>query len=98
MAIEQVGAHGIQPQVDRTDLVSEARSAGTNAARPERRGDEVAISAAAKELAQMSQAVADAPDVREDRIAALQQAIDSGVYEVPIEALAKKMLGQRAGG
>lgn len=98
MTIERLGSHGVQPQVDRADQVAETRGSGAEAVRHERRTDEVAISSAAKELAEAQQAVAAAPDVREDRVAALQQAIDTGAYEVPVDELAKKLLGRPGNG
>lgn len=45
------------------------------------------------ELQQYVAVVRSAPSVREDRIAALREAIARGTYEVPIEALAKRLAG-----
>jgi negative regulator of flagellin synthesis FlgM len=52
----------------------------------------VDISERARELARAFQAVDEAPDVRADKVTELQKQIEDGTYQVPAEALARKLL------
>ena len=54
--------------------------------------DEVSISRAGKDFQLAHQAVANASDVREDKVAALKQQIESGNYNVKPEDFASKLL------
>jgi flagellar biosynthesis anti-sigma factor FlgM len=54
--------------------------------------DSVSLSSEARSLAASRRAVESAPEVREDRVAELKQRIASGEYDVPADALARKML------
>jgi negative regulator of flagellin synthesis FlgM len=54
--------------------------------------DAVSISDSARSLAAAHRAVADAPDVREDRVSALKAAIADGTYTVNSRNLASKLL------
>lgn len=56
--------------------------------------DHVEISQIGKEFQVAKKAIAASPDVREERVNALKQQIDSGTYEVSDEALADKLLDQ----
>ncbi|MFN8535290.1 MAG: flagellar biosynthesis anti-sigma factor FlgM [Dehalococcoidia bacterium] len=60
---------------------------------PAQRADAVEISAAARELRSASVAAEAAPDVRDERVAALKAAVDRGVYQIDTAALAQKLLG-----
>jgi negative regulator of flagellin synthesis FlgM len=70
-------------------------NAATNAtgpAAPARQPDAVSISDKARSLSAAHKAVADAPDVREDRVSALKAAIADGTYSVNSRNLASKLL------
>ncbi|MCR5829779.1 MAG: flagellar biosynthesis anti-sigma factor FlgM [Lachnospiraceae bacterium] len=54
--------------------------------------DSLEISRTGKDMQVAKAAVAAAPDVREDRIAAIKQAIANGTYSVSDEDLANKLL------
>jgi negative regulator of flagellin synthesis FlgM len=55
-------------------------------------GDEVAISLDARLMQRAQQAVASAPDVRQDKVAELKQQIASGQYQVSPDKIARRML------
>jgi len=62
--------------------------------RPEQpREDRLALSDRAKELRHALKVVRATPDVREARVAALQQRIAQGKYKVSAETLARDILG-----
>jgi len=52
------------------------------------------ISSKAKGMARAHEVATQAPDVREDRVAALKQKIQSGEYKVDAEGLADKILSE----
>ncbi len=54
--------------------------------------DSVEISNFGRELQAAKQAVAQAPDIREDRVEELKNSIANGTYSVPMGALADKLL------
>ena len=56
--------------------------------------DALEISGAAKEYQMAKQAVASAPDIREDVVANIKAQIADGSYNVPTSALADKLLSQ----
>lgn len=58
--------------------------------------DTVEISGFGRDLQVARQAVAEAPDVREDKVQELKTSMANGTYNVPMSALADKLLG-RAG-
>jgi negative regulator of flagellin synthesis FlgM len=57
-----------------------------------RQPDSVSISEAARSLAGATRAVANASDVREDRVSAVKSAIADGTYSIDSRALAKSMV------
>jgi negative regulator of flagellin synthesis FlgM len=59
-----------------------------------RQPDAVSISDAARSLATAQKSVASAPDVREDRVAALKAAIANGSYSVDSRSLATSILSR----
>jgi negative regulator of flagellin synthesis FlgM len=71
---------------------SRVRRAAPQAAAPAASADSVSLSSEARSLAATRQAVEAAPDVREDRVAELKQRIARGEYDVPANALARKLL------
>lgn len=56
--------------------------------------DKVTLSAEGKEIQTIRQAVAQAPEVREAKVAELQAAIKSGTYNVSGDEIAEKMLSR----
>lgn len=56
------------------------------------KNDRVEISRMGKDFQIAKQAVANAPDIREDKVAALKQKLASGNYNVSAEELADKMV------
>jgi negative regulator of flagellin synthesis FlgM len=70
---------------------SSASSVASPGASP-RQPDAVSISDKARSLAGAHKAVANAPDVREDRVSALKAAIADGTYSVDSRNLAAKLL------
>lgn len=54
--------------------------------------DEVQISSAGRDLQVAKKAVAEASDIREDKVAAMKAAINSGTYSVSNEDFASKLL------
>jgi flagellar biosynthesis anti-sigma factor FlgM len=59
---------------------------------PKERGDQVRISDRAKEFQHLSELVAQAPDVRADKVEKVQAAIKSGSYNVRGEQVADKLI------
>lgn len=57
------------------------------------RGDETLLSPEARFLQRVRQAIEEAPDVREDKVAALRQQILNGKYQIDVEALIDALLG-----
>ncbi len=56
--------------------------------------DSVQISGFGRDLQIAKEAVAAAPDVREDKVAEIKTAMANGTYNVPMSALADKLLSQ----
>jgi len=56
--------------------------------------DLVRISDRAKEFQQLLQAVSQAPDIREEKVASLREAINAGTYQVSGRQVADKMIAQ----
>jgi negative regulator of flagellin synthesis FlgM len=57
-----------------------------------RAADSLEISAEARELARIHQAVEAAPDVRAEKVASIKKRIQDGTYTVSPELLARKMI------
>ena len=55
--------------------------------------DKLEISSFGKELQIAKQALKDAPDVREDKVASVKSRLQDGTYEVSGEKFADKLLG-----
>lgn len=69
-----------------------ANSGSSGASAGTARSDSVHITDSARTLASLSEAVSSTPDVDTNRVAALQQAIATGVYQINPERIANKML------
>lgn len=96
MSIDRLTAQGAsRTYVQNSDATRAA--AGKDTARAEHRGhhhhaDSVTLSADARSLAAARDAVQSAPDVREQKVAAIKQRVDDGTYTVPAQVLARKLL------
>jgi negative regulator of flagellin synthesis FlgM len=85
-------------QTKKSDSAAKTAKAGQLAQIQKNQGSSAAdskadISAKGKEFAQVHAAAKAAPDVREDRIAALKKQIQEGKYEVDSKKIADKMVG-----
>ncbi|MCI8307537.1 MAG: flagellar biosynthesis anti-sigma factor FlgM [Lachnospiraceae bacterium] len=59
--------------------------------------DKIELSSFGKELSVARQAVSEAPEVREDRVAELKSAIKSGTYDLSVDRLADKLVDKYFG-
>jgi len=59
---------------------------------PHAKGDTVELSEEAKALNRMEKALADIPDVREDKVAAIKQQLNQGTYRVDGQKIAVNMM------
>jgi negative regulator of flagellin synthesis FlgM len=57
------------------------------------RNDKVSLSQTSKEMQLAQNAVAEAPDVREEKVALIKQAIADQRYEIDSEKIAEKLIG-----
>jgi len=92
----KIGGYGNRPVQNGTGKsVSRERDAGTSAsqsAEGAKAATPVKITDQARQLAALERAVNDAPVVNEARVAAVQQAVEEGRYEVVPERIANKLL------
>jgi negative regulator of flagellin synthesis FlgM len=75
-------------QIYKTDKTTESNRVGVT----EGGRDEVQISAFGRDYQLAKQAVAEAPDIREDRVAEISAKLNSGEYEVSNSDFAAKLL------
>lgn len=102
MSIERVGAYEMarayvqSADPAKTDAAGAHRKATTpgNAASPT---DQVSLSDEARALAAAHKAVEEAPDIRQEKVAAIKQRIEDGTYNVSPKVLARKILEHVAG-
>jgi negative regulator of flagellin synthesis FlgM len=92
MSISQITSQSLNLRAINALRQNAAAASAQSVVRP---ADSVSLSDSARELARASKSVADAADVREDRVAAVKAAIANGTYSVDSRSLAKSML--RAG-
>jgi len=72
--------------------VSSAVNSATAESTPSTAGDSVHLTSSARSLAALALTVTDTPDIDSNRVAAVQQAIDSGQYTVSPERIATRLL------
>ncbi len=65
-------------------------------AKPAAQRDELVLSDRAREIQLAMKAAKAAPDIREERVQALKEQIQSGTYSVPAEDVARMMLNRAA--
>ena len=56
--------------------------------------DELTISSTGRDYQVARQALANAPDIREDRVTALKSSIDAGTYQVSADSFAAKVIAK----
>ena len=83
-----------QRQVQQADAAAAdgLRRAANGAHTSGRRSDRVSLSPVAQGFARALQAVTEQPEVREDRVAALQAQIANGTYQVDAGAIARRLV------
>lgn len=81
-----------QARAERTAKAGQAASDGPSAPQ----ADSVRLSERARLVSQIREGVEAAPQVREEKVQALRQALAEGRYEVDADKVAGKMLGLRA--
>src|SRR5215471_6038619 len=98
MSIDRVTANGVsRAYIEGTDA-TQTGAANTKPARANRQHraaqsqDSVSLSNSARSLAAAREAVQNAPDVREQKVADIKQQISDGTYSVPSAVLARKMI------
>lgn len=78
------------PEAPKTEPVK-GRAQGAGEGIPAR-SDEVTLSGGARDVARLSAAAQELPDVRSEKVEALQNALESGTYAVQGSAVAEKLL------
>ena len=98
MSIERISAQNVsrayvQQSADAATATGahQAGKAGKHAHQAPK-ADSVTLSDSARSLAAARQAVQDSPDMREEKVAAIKQQVDTGTYSVPTSVLARKMV------
>lgn len=61
-------------------------------AKPERQGDRVNLSGAARMMAEARRAAQEAPDIRQERVAQLKDQVENGTYTVDNRSIAEAVL------
>src|SRR4051794_8731072 len=99
MSIQGInGQNAASTYIQNSDAARTASAtAAQQAARAQQRGtaraaDEVSLSDGARSLAAAQETVKSAPDVREQKVAAIKQQIETGTYQVSAHVLARKMV------
>jgi negative regulator of flagellin synthesis FlgM len=101
MSIDRIGGHeAARAYVQNADPARAGNAPapkGAEASQKQAGSDQVSLSAEARTLAGARKAVQSAPDVREDKVAAIKQRIADGTYNVSSEALAQSILKKLSG-
>jgi negative regulator of flagellin synthesis FlgM len=58
-----------------------------------KQGDTVSLSTVSKEMQLAKEAIADSPDIREEKVAALKQSIEEEHYTVNADTVAENLIG-----
>lgn len=96
--IDRLSAHNIsRTYVHNADSTQTSASAKAerenNSQQPQ--ADSVSLSDSARSLAAARDAVQNAPDVREQKVADIKQRVQDGTYSVPSRVLARNLLDQQ---
>jgi negative regulator of flagellin synthesis FlgM len=91
------GQNAASTYIQNADAARQANTAAQQASRGQhhghaRKADEVTLSDGARSMAAAHDAVRNAPDVREQRVADIKQQVESGTYQVSAHVLARKMV------
>jgi negative regulator of flagellin synthesis FlgM len=92
MSISQINAQSMQLRAIAALRQTAATAPNSAANATPRPADSVELSDTARALTSANQAVAQAADVREDRVAAIKAALASGTYSVDSRTLAQAMV------
>ncbi|MDP2662426.1 MAG: flagellar biosynthesis anti-sigma factor FlgM [Dehalococcoidia bacterium] len=94
----KIGQKAVEAYTQRTQVIS-ADKEPAQAAKDAKKShlDEVSVSRSDREMQEAQSAVRNAPDVREDKVAAIKKQIDAGTYTVPVEAVVEKLLSVFSG-
>lgn len=86
----RISAYNQVAQVYGNQSVKKSYNSGTTGAASTM--DQVSFSTVGKDIQVAKSALSSAPDVREDRVAALKESIANGTYQVGAESFADKLL------
>ena len=91
------GQNAASTYIQNADAARQANAAAQQASKSNhhghaRKADEVTLSDSARSLAAAHEAVRNAPDVREQKVADIKQQVGSGTYHVSAHVLARKMV------
>lgn len=87
--LEKASPRAAQPAVGTSESLPESRSPNKEGATQDAI---VNLSQASKEALLMETAIADSPDIRQDKVLALKEKIATGQYEINPQAIADKMV------
>lgn len=97
MRIETTPGLGPQPAEGHpTNPIEPHVGSGADKSSSVQHHDEVALSTDADEIRKIRGAIDEAAAARAERIQILRQAIEDGSYEIPLDALARRLLGPLA--
>lgn len=98
MSIDRVQANGASRAYIQSTDASQAGASNAKPAKAQHQHraaqgrDSVALSDSARSLAAAREAVQNAPDVREGKVAEIKQRVQDGTYEVPSNVLARNIV------
>jgi len=94
----KINSHDNQlPQIRQAENVQKSPEAARGAKGPDVavRGDDVRISGRAREAARIAAEVRKVPDVRQERVRELKEAVEAGTYRVSGADVAEKMIREQ---
>ena len=94
MIIKQVP--GVLKTYQENNVVKTNKYAKTESSRPTQQPDEVILSSSVQGFGSVLQSLLTMKDVREDKVASYQKAIEEGSYNVDAKAIAQKMFGRNS--
>lgn len=87
------GRQAYAKEVGNTPQPQEAAKAQSLETKKEIPEDKVSLSSSAKDMKIASEAVAAAPEVRQEKVYEVKAAVDNGTYQINAEKIADKMMG-----
>jgi negative regulator of flagellin synthesis FlgM len=82
----------IPPMTNTHRMDASQKTAATKPVRPASGGDSVSLSPQARLLRAAREALAEVPEIREEKVAAIRAQIEAGTYKVDGEEIAGKMI------